>query len=62
MSWPACSPNAGRGAAEAQLPGGGGADHLRSSRARDDGRTVAELMGYGATLLTRADVMDGTPE
>jgi len=27
-----------------------------------DGRTVAELMSYGATLLTRADVMDGIPE
>jgi urease subunit gamma len=27
-----------------------------------DGRTVAELMSYGATLLTRADVMDGVPE
>jgi urease subunit gamma len=27
-----------------------------------DGRTVAELMSYGATLLTRAQVMDGVPE
>ena len=27
-----------------------------------DGRTVAELMSYGATLLSRADVMDGVPE
>ncbi|HEX5101034.1 MAG TPA: urease subunit gamma [Polyangiaceae bacterium] len=27
-----------------------------------DGRTVAELMSYGATLLTRADVMEGVPE
>jgi urease subunit gamma len=27
-----------------------------------DGRTVAELMGYGTTLLTRADVMEGVPE
>jgi urease subunit gamma len=27
-----------------------------------DGRTVAELMGYGATLLTRDDVMEGVPE
>jgi urease subunit gamma len=27
-----------------------------------DGRTVAELMAHGATLLTRADVMDGVPE
>jgi urease subunit gamma len=24
-----------------------------------DGKTVAELMSYGATLLTRSDVMDG---
>ena len=27
-----------------------------------DGRTVADLMAYGATLLTRAQVMDGVPE
>ena len=27
-----------------------------------DGRTVAELMSYGATILTRNDVMDGIPE
>ena len=27
-----------------------------------DGRTVAELMHHGATLLTRADVMEGVPE
>jgi urease subunit gamma len=27
-----------------------------------DGRTVAELMSYGATILTRDDVMDGVPE
>ncbi|MBF0509075.1 MAG: urease subunit gamma [Deltaproteobacteria bacterium] len=27
-----------------------------------DGRTVAELMDYGTTILTRADVMDGIPE
>ena len=27
-----------------------------------DGRTVAELMSYGATLLTREDVMEGVPE
>ena len=27
-----------------------------------DGRTVAELMSYGATILSRADVMDGIPE
>ena len=27
-----------------------------------DGRTVSELMDYGATLLTREDVMDGAAE
>ena len=27
-----------------------------------DGRTVADLMSYGATLLSRADVMEGIPE
>jgi len=27
-----------------------------------DGRSVAELMGHGATLLTRADVMEGVAE
>ena len=27
-----------------------------------DGRTVADLMGHGATLLSRGQVMDGVPE
>jgi urease subunit gamma len=27
-----------------------------------DGRTVAELMSFGATLLSRDDVMEGVPE
>ncbi|RDC62852.1 urease subunit gamma [Adhaeribacter pallidiroseus] len=27
-----------------------------------DGRTVAELMHFGATILTRQDVMEGIPE
>jgi urease subunit gamma len=27
-----------------------------------DGRSVAELMSYGTTLLSRADVMDGIAE
>ncbi len=27
-----------------------------------DGRSVAELMSYGTTLLARGDVMDGVPE
>ena len=27
-----------------------------------EGRSVSELMGWGATLLTRDDVMEGIPE
>ena len=27
-----------------------------------DGRSVAELMSFGATLLSRTDVMEGVPE
>ncbi len=27
-----------------------------------DGRTVAELMSYGTTLLNRSEVMEGVPE
>ncbi len=27
-----------------------------------EGRTVAELMSFGTTLLSRTDVMDGIPE
>ncbi|AEV96848.1 urease subunit gamma [Niastella koreensis] len=27
-----------------------------------DGKSVAELMHYGATILTRDDVMEGVPE
>lgn len=27
-----------------------------------DGRTVADLMGYGSTILSRDDVMDGVAE
>ena len=27
-----------------------------------DGRTVAELMSWGSTILARADVMEGVPE
>ena len=27
-----------------------------------DGRSVADLMEYGATILTRDDVMEGVPE
>lgn len=27
-----------------------------------DGQTVAQLMSYGTTLLTRDDVMEGVPE
>jgi urease subunit gamma len=27
-----------------------------------DGRSVAEIMGFGATILSRAQVMEGVPE
>jgi urease subunit gamma len=27
-----------------------------------DGRTVADLMSFGTTILSRTDVMDGVPE
>ena len=27
-----------------------------------DGRSVSELMGFGATILKRSDVMEGVPE
>ena len=27
-----------------------------------DGKTVAELMSYGSTIITRAEVMEGIPE
>jgi urease subunit gamma len=27
-----------------------------------DGKTVAELMGYGRSILTRGEVMEGIPE
>ena len=27
-----------------------------------DGKTVSELMNWGATVLSREDVMDGVPE
>jgi urease subunit gamma len=27
-----------------------------------DGKTVAELMSYGSTVITRAEVMEGIPE
>jgi urease subunit gamma len=34
----------------------------RLQEAARDGRSVAELMQYGATILTREDVMEGIPE
>lgn len=34
----------------------------RLLEAARDGQTVAELMQYGATILTRDDVMEGIPE
>ena len=35
------------------------AEMLEAAR---DGRTVAEIMSFGATILKRADVMEGVPE
>jgi len=34
----------------------------RLQEAARDGKTVAELMQYGATILSREDVMEGVPE
>lgn len=34
----------------------------RLQEAARDGKTVAELMQYGTTILTRNDVMEGIPE
>ncbi|MCF6406675.1 urease subunit gamma [Chitinophaga sp. YR627] len=34
----------------------------RLQEAARDGQTVAQLMQYGATILTREDVMEGIPE
>jgi urease subunit gamma len=34
----------------------------RLQEAARDGRSVADLMQYGATILSREDVMDGIPE
>jgi len=34
----------------------------RLMEAAREGKSVAELMQYGATLLTREDVMEGIPE
>ncbi|WP_338875817.1 urease subunit gamma [Spirosoma sp. SC4-14] len=34
----------------------------RLQEAARDGRTVAELMHYGTTILSREDVMEGIPE
>jgi len=34
----------------------------RLQEAARDGKSVAELMEYGATILTRSDVMEGIPE
>lgn len=35
---------------------------LQLIEAARDGRSVAKLMSWGRTLLTRADVMEGIPE
>ena len=34
----------------------------RLQEAARDGRTVADLMQYGTTILSRGDVMEGIPE
>ena len=34
----------------------------RLQEAARDGQSVAQLMHYGATILTREDVMEGVPE
>jgi urease subunit gamma len=34
----------------------------RLQEAARDGRSVADLMQYGATILSREDVMEGVPE
>ena len=34
----------------------------RLQEAARDGRTVADLMQYGATILSREEVMEGVPE
>jgi len=34
----------------------------RLQEAARDGKSVAELMQYGATILSRSDVMEGIPE
>lgn len=34
----------------------------RLQEAARDGKSVAELMQYGATILSRTDVMEGIPE
>jgi urease subunit gamma len=34
----------------------------RLQEAARDGRSVADLMQFGATILTRTDVMEGIPE
>ena len=34
----------------------------RLQEAARDGKTVAELMQFGATILSRGDVMEGVPE
>lgn len=34
----------------------------RLQEAARDGRSVAELMQYGTTILSRSDVMEGIPE
>jgi urease subunit gamma len=43
-------------------PEGGGLHFCGILEGAREGRTVADLMAYGTTLLTREDVMDGIAE
>ena len=49
-------------AAQAQSSRSGGVYHRRDTGRHRDGRSVSDLMSYGATILTRHDVMSGVPE
>ena len=59
-------PGPGRGATRYTVPVEPGrrtpVREYHSSVHQRDGQTVAELMSYGTTLLSRADVMEGVPE
>ena len=40
----------------------GARDGKSVAQLMSEGRSVSDLMGYGTTLLARADVMEGVPE